>query len=489
MSEIPRNTQELQHVWRDVCRTPPPKRPASERITDFGETYATYDAAAAQEQARRCIQCPEALCMVGCPLANRIPEWLLLTAEGRFLEAAALSRSTSNMPEICSRVCPQDRLCEGACILNSRTEPVAIGAIERFLNEYAFAHGAVDATPAPPNGFRVAVVGAGPAGLSCADELARRGYAVTLFEAQALAGGLLVYGIPGFKLEKSVVARRVEVLLRRGVTLQTGVVLGRDISLAGLEAEFDAVFLGLGAQQPRPLGIPGADLAGVHFALPFLIQKNAPSPAEPPIIDVAGRRVIVLGGGDTAMDCLRTAIRGGAAEAVCLYRRDRANMPGSRKEFDNSVEEGARFEFLTAPTELRGDGAGRVAGVRCLRMRLGASDAGGRRRPVPVEGSEFEVAADVVLVAYGFMPVPFPRGSDLGRIACDAEGRVKVDDHWRTNLPGVFAAGDLSRGADLVVTAVRDARRAAVEIHRYLVFGQSGDLGLGWTDHVSPEPG
>lgn len=476
-----------KHDWSLLPRSAPPKRAAADRVADFLEVYGSYDEATAREQARRCVQCAEPLCVAGCPLANRIPEWMLLTAEGQFLEAAALSRSTSNMPEICSRVCPQERLCEGACILQGRAEPVAIGAIERFINEYAFAHGAVDAVPPPPNGMRVAVLGSGPSGLACADELARRGYAVTVFESQSTPGGLLVNGIPAFKLDKSVVARRVDLLKKRGVTFQLGVTVGRDVTLGDLEAKFDAVFLSLGAQQARPLGIPGDDLQGIHHALPFLVQKNTQTPLDIPPIEVRGKRVLVLGGGDTAMDCLRTAIRCGASEALCVYRRDQANMPGSRKEYENSIEEGARFSFLTNPVRLLGDANRHVTAVRCVRMELGAPDATGRRSPRPVRDSEFEVPADAVLIAYGFDLVPFPPGSDFDRIKHHAWGGIRVDEHQMTTVPGVFAGGDVVRGPSLVVHAVRDARRAATEIHRYLSRRLLDELDAGQTDHLSPE--
>ncbi len=461
--------QQSKYAWSLITRATPPKRPATDRVRDFREIYSEFDEETARAQAARCIQCPNALCMTGCPLANRIPEWMTLTAQGRFLEAAEISQTTSNMPEICSRVCPQERLCEGACILNSRTEPVAIGAIERFINEYAFRHGMVEAVQAPANGRKVAVIGSGPGGLACADELVKLGYGVTVFEAQAVPGGLLVNGIPAFKLEKHIVDRRVDLLARRGVEFRLGVRIGWDVSLAGLHARFDAVFLGIGAQKPKPLDVPGASLAGIVEALPFLIQKNVASPlmaGEP--IDVRGKRVAVLGGGDTAMDCLRTALRSGAREAVCLYRRDLANMPGSRKEYVNALEEGAQFSFLTNPVALLGDDAGRVSTVRCMRMELGPPDSSGRRSPKPVAGSEFDVPTDLVLVAYGFDPVPFPSDSDLAQVATDKWGGFKVDENQMTSVPGVFAGGDSVRGPSLVVHAVRDARKAAQGIHRYL---------------------
>jgi glutamate synthase (NADPH) small chain len=455
-------------LWRDIDRVDPPKRLATERAADFHEIYSLLDEANVREQASRCIQCPQPSCQEGCPLSNRIPEWLALAAEGRFLEAAAVSQATSNMPEICPRVCPQEKLCEGSCILVGHAEPICIGAIEKFINEYAFAHGGTPVTCAPSNGQQVAVVGSGPGGLACADELAKLGYAVTVFESQSQAGGLLLNGIPAFKLDKGVVERRVNILQQRGVKFRLGVTVGVDVDLRELLNDFGAVFLGVGAQLARTLDIPGADLEGVHQALPFLVQKNSPMLLEMPAIPVAGKRVAVLGGGDTAMDCLRTAIRSGATEAVCLYRRDLANMPGSRKEYFNALEESAQFLFLTNPVALEDDGQGRVSGVRCVQMELGEPDGSGRRKPRAVAGSDFTIKADVVLVAYGFDAVPFPAGSYLSKVAVNDWGTVKVDENQMTNMPGVFSGGDASRGASLVVHAIRDGRKAALGIDRYL---------------------
>jgi glutamate synthase (NADPH/NADH) small chain len=457
-----------KHAWQEVTRVSPPKRPACERVADFREIYSLFDEATVREQASRCLQCPHPMCRTGCPLENRIPEWLELAADGEFLAAAALSASTSNMPEICSRVCPQERLCEGACILNGRSDPVAIGAIEKFLQEYAFAHDAIKPHRMPSNGFRVAVVGSGPGGMACADELAKRGCAVTVFESQMLAGGLLANGIPSFKLEKSVVERRLSVLRQRGVAFRLGVMLGRDISLRDLRAEFDAVFLGIGAQKPKLLNIPGSELEGVLQALPFLVESNQSISPGAGATCVRDQHVVVLGGGDTAMDCLRSAIRCGALDATCLYRRDLHNMPGSRKEYANALEEGAQFEFLVDAVALEGGASGHVKHVRCVRMELGEPDASGRRKPRPVRGSEFLLPADIVLIAYGFDPVPFPAESDLAQIALNDWGTIQVDASQMTNLPGVFAGGDVVRGPSLVVHAVRDGRRAALGIDLYL---------------------
>jgi glutamate synthase (NADPH) small chain len=469
MDEIHPLLRDPKFAWAAVNRAAPPKRDAEERVGDFAEIYGNLDAATVRAQASRCIQCANPLCIQGCPLHNRIPEWMALAAEGEFLKAAELSRSTSNLPEICSRVCPQERLCEGSCLLNAKGDPVTIGAIERFINEYAFAHGAVEPVVAAPNGFRVAVVGSGPGGIACADQLIQDGYEVTVFESQLIPGGLLVNGIPAFKLDKELVNRRIELLARRGVKFRLGVDVGREITLEQLRQEFHAVFLAFGAQRPKPLDIPGAELAGVTAALPFLIQKNVISPlVNLPPVDVTGKRVAVLGGGDTAMDCLRTAIRSGAKEAVCIYRRDLANMPGSRKEYANALEEGARFEFLSNPIELQATPDGAVAAVKCVRMELGAADASGRRSPRPVPGSEFIVPADILLVAYGFDPVKLSSGNEATPLLTDRWGSIKVDAHQMTNLPGVFSGGDSVRGPSLVAHAVWDGRKAAQGIMRYL---------------------
>jgi len=459
---------DVSHTWLEVPRVLPSKRPARERVADFCEIYALYDEDEVREQASRCIQCPEPLCSIGCPLSNRIPEWLALAAEGRFLEAAEISNATSNMPEICGRICPQERLCEGSCILNSHSSPMVIGAIEMFLTEYAFAKGAMSAATAPPNGFRVACVGSGPASMSCADELAKRGYAVTMYESQASPGGLLMNGIPSFKLEKHVVDRRMELLRRRGVHVRTSTAVGRDVGLWELVNEYDAVFLGIGCEKPKPLDIPGADLRGVYQAMPFLIQKNTMAPMEIPAIECRGKHVVVLGGGDTAMDCLRTALRSGAKSTVCAYRRDLENMPGSRKEYLNAIEEGAEFMFLTNPVNLESDGNGAAARLHCVRMELGKPDASGRRRPRPVPNSQFALDADLVLVAYGFDPVPFPADSDFASIEVNEWGGIIVDENQMTNVSGVFSGGDATRGAQLVVHAVRDGRRAAEGIVTWL---------------------
>ena len=479
---------DAKYAWFELPAAAPPKRSATDRLADFLEVYGPYDEATAREQASRCLQCPEPLCVQGCPLGSRIPEWLLLTAEGHFLEAAALTRSANNLAEICAQVCPEDELCEGACLLNGKAEAVSISAIERFLNEYAFTHGAVDNPPAKPNGLAVAVLGSGPGGLACADELASRGYAVTVFETQPLLGGLLVNGIPALKLERSAVERRIELLRRRGVRFQIGTEAGREINLRAVRDRFDAVFLGFDAQRAHRLEVPGADLKGVSQALPFIIHHVTDVPLDVPPPEVKGRRVVVLGGGDTALDCARTALRGGAVEVRCLYRRDRANLPANPRAYENALAEGVKFDFLTVAVEVLGDRDGTVTGIRCVRTRLETPDASGRPRPVPVAGSEFTLPADVVLIAYGFDPLPHRAWTDYLELAQTEVGRLRVDENQMTSLPGVFAGGTIVRGPSPVVYAVRDGRRAAQAIHHYLASKREGDLGTSHTDHLTPEP-
>jgi glutamate synthase (NADPH/NADH) small chain len=358
-------------------------------------------------------------------------------------------------------------MCEGTCILNETAEPVSIRAIEQFLNEYAFARGVVEAVM-PPTGMRVAVVGSGPGGLACADVLSRRGYAVTILDSALLPGGLLLNGIPAFTLERTVVQRRIELLQQRGVVFQMGVKPGEDIGLKQLQSDYDAVFLGMDAQQARSLDVPGAGLPGVIQALPFTIMKNTNLPLNIPPVDVSGKRVVVLGGGDTAMDCLRTALRCGAGTAVCVYRRDEANMPCSREAFEDAREEGARFIFQSAPVAVVDNGQGRASGLRLIHTALGEKDAGGRRSFVPQLGTEFDLAADWILLALGFERVPFPPGSDFRVLATDEQGGLVVDENQMTSVPGVFAGGDLVRGPSNVLDVVRDARKAAEAIHRRL---------------------
>ena len=445
---------------------PIPKRPPAERIADFCEVTLTYSPEQAIAEASRCVECLKPPCVKACPLHNPIMDWLVLTTEGKFVEAAHLSRTTSNMPEICGRICPQDRLCEDACIVGVKHPPVAIGAIEKFINEYAFAEeGLPLPAVAPATGHRVAVVGSGPAGLACAEELVRRGHHVTVYEAAPRPGGLLRYGIPGFKLDKSIVERRTESLERLGVEFVCGTRVGEDVALEELlDAGFRAMYLATGATTPKRPDLRGMELDGIEDALPFLIRNNNPDDESTPD-DLTGLRVVVLGGGDTAMDCLRTARRLGAAAVTCVYRRDEANMPGSRREVQVAKDEGVVFEWLKAPVRFLDNGAGGVRGIECIHMELGEPDAEGRRKPVPVPDSNFEIDADLVILAFGFdgSPVPSSDGPQVTKWRT-----YVVDEKGMTTIPGVFAGGDVVRGADLVTTALVDGRAAALAISDYL---------------------
>jgi glutamate synthase (NADPH/NADH) small chain len=444
-----------------------------ERVQDFREIYLELSETAAIEEASRCIKCKKPPCVEACPLHNHIKDWLVETALGHFSLASSISRMTSGLPEICGRICPQDRLCEGACVLGIKHDAVAIGAIERFINEYAFRQFGRIPRPevAPTTGKRVAVVGAGPAGLACADELAKLGHHVTVFEAWPFPGGLLLYGIPGFKLEKHLVERRVDYLRELGVEFVCNTRVGVDISLDDLFARgYHTVFLGTGATAHKRPKIEGIELQGVMDALPFLVRNNVDRKYLPKgewtKDDLRGKTVVVLGGGDTAMDSVRTSRRLGAGRVICAYRRDEANMPGSRREVKAAKDEGIDFHWLTNPAKFIGDGQGRLKRILCNRMQLGEPDQEGRRRPYPIPGSEFEMDADVAIIAFGFDPTPVPRGDS--RLRLNRWGAYEIDLNKMTSWPGVFAGGDIARGADLVATAHKDGRDAAQAIHRYL---------------------
>ena len=467
MSNEPVSKQNTQFAWRQVERAEPPKRAVGERLSDFLEIYGPYDEATAQQQASRCIQCPNPTCVEDCPLESQIPQWLALTAEGQYRDAAELMLA-SGMPEIHARVCIGERTCEAACVLSAKSEPVPISSIGRFLLDYAWSHGLMEPQLASPTGRRVAVIGSGLCGLTGADELSRMGYAVTVIDSHAKPGGRLVNGLPGFKVDKALVERRVELLKRRGVQFRMSTAYGQDATLQSLREEFDAVFFGLGRAEANPLEIPGAHLKGVHQAYPFVLQHTSDVKLDVPPVEVRDKRVAVLGGGDTAMDSLRIAIRDGAREAVCIYRRDAANMPASPKEYGNAVEEGAQFLFLSLPIAILGNAAGEVTRVRCVETQLTDPEGSGSPGVQPVPGKEFDVTADVVLVAHGFAPPKLPRCEDFANLAVDDRGCLVVDDNQMTNLPGVFAGGSIVHGPIPLVDAVRDARRAAAAIARYV---------------------
>ena len=462
-----KSTADAKYAWCALPRAEMPKRSATTRISDFLDIYSFLDEETARQQALRCVQCPEPTCVEGCPLNNKIPEWMGLVAEGRFAEASRLLQSTSCMEDMFSRLCAHP--CEARCILEERGEAVAINAVERFLNDYAFSHKLFDTGAAPPTGFKVAVMNAGPCGLTCAYDLARRGHAVTVFDHRPVVGGLLAHGIPAFKMERNVLERRIGMLQKLGVRFELGVEPGLKPSLAELRSGFDAVFFGSALGTVKPLEIPGADLAGVQQGLAFLVQQNVGAPVEGPACEVKGKRVVVLGGGDVAMDCLRTALRRGAADVLCLYRRDEASMPANPHEYQNAREEGARFEFRVSATALIAGPTGAVAEVRCVRTAPGEPEADGRPAARPLTGTEFTVPAEVVLAALGFVATPFPAEGDLRAIGLTPSGLVAVDENLMTEIPGVFAGGTLVRGASAFLDAVQDARKAAVAINNYLL--------------------
>lgn len=458
--------------FMEIPRRNPDKLPVADRLAGYAEIYGRYDATSTAEQAGRCISCGNPYCEWKCPVHNYIPNWLNLIAEGKLFEAAELSHRTNSLPEVCGRICPQDRLCEGACTLNDGHGAVSIGEIEKYITDEALRQGwKPDLSAVRPTGKKVAVVGAGPAGLGCADILVRNGVHPVVYDRYARVGGLLTFGIPPFKLEKEVVERRRELMEGMGVEFRLGVEIGRDLPFDELVAGHDAVFLGTGAYANVRGEFPGEDLPGVHEALPYLvasINRLLGLPAEG-YVDLREQRVVVLGGGDTSMDCIRTALRQGAASVTCTYRRDEPNMPGSRRDFHNSREEGCEFLFNRQPVGIVGNG--RVAGVRVVQTRLGAADVRGRRQVEEVPGSEELIEADAVIVAFGFRPSPpdWCAGSDI-RLHPDGRVRISADARrpGQTSHPKVFAGGDMIRGADLVVTAVFDGREAARGILDFL---------------------
>ena len=458
-----------------VGKEMPQKRDAAMRTEDFDEIYRQYAVDKAAEQASRCSQCGVPYCQSHCPLHNNIPDWLRLTAEGRLEEAYELSQATNTFPEICGRICPQDRLCEGNCVIEqSGHGTVTIGSVEKYLTDKAWEMGWVK--PIKPHAERmesVGIIGAGPGGLAAADVLRRRGLQVTVYDRYDRAGGLLTYGIPGFKLEKPVVMQRIEQLELGGVTFVLNCKVGEDLSFDAIRGQHDAVLIATGVYKARDIEAPGVGAKGVVRALDYLTASNRKSFGDDvPEFDsgelnAEGKRVVVIGGGDTAMDCVRTAIRQGATSVKCLYRRDKANMPGSQRETQNAEEEGVEFVWLTAPKGFTG--GAEVDGVMVQKMRLGAPDASGRQSPELIEGADYVEPAELVVQALGFEPEAIPTLWGVPELAVTRWGTIKADFRSHaTNLPGVYAAGDIVRGASLVVWAIRDGREAADSILAYL---------------------
>jgi len=459
----------------DVRRHDPKKKETGVRRASYEEIYHPFTTQEVEQQSDRCLACGNPYCEWKCPVHNYIPNWLKLISEGNLLAAVEMCHETNSLPEVCGRVCPQDRLCEGACTLNEGFGAVTIGSAEKYITDTAIAMGwRPDMSTVVPTGKTVAVIGAGPAGIGCADVLVRNGVKPVVFDRHPEIGGLLTFGIPEFKLEKTVMTKRREIFTGMGIEFRLNTEIGRNISIEQLLQEYDAVFMGMGTYTSMKGGFPGEDLSGVHDALPFLVanvnrhlgfEKNAAD-----FIDVKGKRVVVLGGGDTAMDCNRTSIRQGADSVTCAYRRDEENMPGSRREVANAKEEGVQFLFNRQPVEIVGEG-GQVTGVKVVETRLGEADANGRRRPEPIAGSETIVPADVLLIAFGFSPSPADWFGEQS-IALDKAGRVLAAEQqpfpFQTANEKIFAGGDMVRGSDLVVTAIWEGRQAAAGILDYL---------------------
>jgi len=470
--------------FTDTDRKTPPKRAARVRVADFGEIYSGFSVTEARAQSSRCSQCGVPFCQNHCPLTNDIPDWLRLTAEGRVHEAFLLSSATNNMPEICGRICPQDRLCEGSCVIEqSGHGTVTIGAVEQFITETAWDNGWVEPIKVGRSLDRsVGIIGAGPAGLAAAEELRISGAEVVIYDRYDRAGGLLVYGIPNFKLEKDIVARRIARLEAAGVEFRLNFEVGRDASLNELQDRHDAILIATGVYKGRNLEIDGENADGVVEALDYLTAANriglgddVPDFASGRL-DAGNKRVVVIGGGDTAMDCVRTAVRQGAASVTCLYRRDRANMPGSAREMKNAEEEGVAFEWLAAPKSIE-TVIGKAVGVAAFRMRFGEKDASGRHSVDKIDGSEFRLDADLVIKALGFEPEDLPDLFGAPGLKVTRRGTLETArGSLATRLPGVFAAGDIVRGASLVVWAIADGRRAATEITELLATAATARL-------------
>ena len=462
-----------------IDKQTPPKREIFERKVDFNEIYKEYINNTAKQQSSRCSQCGVPFCQVHCPLSNNIPDWLKLTAEGRLEEAYQLSQSTNNMPEICGRICPQDKLCEGNCVIEqSGHGTVTIGSIEKFLTENAWSNGWIK--PLNVNKEKnqsIGIIGAGPAGLACGEELRKKGYQITIYDRYDRSGGLMIYGIPNFKLEKFVVERRTNLLKKSGIKFIQNYEVGKNATLKELRKKHDAILIATGVYKPREVDIPGKKLGNIFPALEFLTASNKKGLGDKVqmfdngILNSEGKNVVVIGGGDTAMDCVRTSIRQNAKSVKCLYRRDKKNMPGSAREVFNAEEEGVEFIWLSNPKEFKG--TNKIESIIVNKMKLGEPDESGRRKPVIKDNSEFEIKADMVIKALGFDPEELPKLFNEEKLRLTKWGTIETNfDTMETNIPGVFAAGDIIRGASLVVWAIKDGREAAINIENYLELKQ-----------------
>jgi glutamate synthase (NADPH/NADH) small chain len=463
----------LQFV--DLEQETPDKRITTERKKDFHEIYKDFINEKAHEQSSRCSQCGVPFCQVHCPLSNNIPDWLKLTAEGRLKEAYELSQSTNNMPEVCGRICPQDRLCEGNCVIEqSGHGTVTIGSIEKYITDNAWEKNWVKITKVKKEiNQSVGIIGAGPAGLACADELRKKGYQVTVYDRYDRPGGLMIYGIPNFKLEKFVVERRTKLLKQGGIKFVQNFEVGKDKSLNELKKNHDAILIATGVYKPREIEIPGNNLKNIFPAMDFLIASNKKGLGDKVelfdngTLNTQNKDVVVIGGGDTAMDCVRTATRQKAKSVKCLYRRDRENMPGSSREVANAIEEGVEFIWLSNPKKFIGNK--KIEEVQVNKMILGSADSSGRRKPEIQDNSEFNIKADIVIKSLGFDPENLPELFSSQELSVSRWGTIKIDlDSMQTNIDGIFAAGDIVRGASLVVWAIKDGRDAAFQIQKYL---------------------